>query len=96
MRTVRAVENDIAAAATFEMNHGAGVVYAGGIEALARADEDVPEVDLVVGGPPCQGFSQLNRGKVGVERNALWEKYAETIARAKPKWFVMENVPKLP
>lgn len=74
------------------MNHGAGIAYAGGIEQWL-ADETVPEVDLVVGGPPCQGFSQLNRGKVGVERNALWEQYAETIARAKPKWFVMENVP---
>src|SRR5690606_19163825 len=50
------------------------------------------QVDLVVGGPPCQGFSQLNRARVGVERNTLWQKYAETIAKATPKWFVMENV----
>jgi DNA (cytosine-5)-methyltransferase 1 len=91
IRTVRAVEHDFAAAATFEANHGRGLVYAGGIEEWLR-DEEVPEVDLVVGGPPCQGFSQLNRKRVGSERNALWEKYAETIARAKPKWFVMENV----
>jgi DNA (cytosine-5)-methyltransferase 1 len=91
IRTVRAVEHDVAAAATFELNHGAGIAYAGGIEQWLL-DEEVPEVDLVVGGPPCQGFSQLNRNKVGAERNALWEKYAETIARAKPKWFVMENV----
>lgn len=89
--TVRAVEHDIAAAATFDANHGAGLAYAGGVEHWL-ADEEVPEVDLVVGGPPCQGFSQLNRNRVGVERNALWEKYAETIARANPKWFVMENV----
>ena len=88
---MRAVEHDVAAAATFELNHGAGIAYAGGIEQWLL-DEEVPEVDLVVGGPPCQGFSQLNRNKVGAERNALWEKYAETIARAKPRWFVMENV----
>jgi DNA (cytosine-5)-methyltransferase 1 len=85
------VEWDVAAAATFEANHGAGLVYAGGIEEWL-SDEKVPEVDLVVGGPPCQGFSQLNRQRVGLERNALWEKYAVTIARASPKWFVMENV----
>lgn len=91
IRTVRCVEHDVAAAATFEANHGAGLACAGGIEEWL-AEEDVPEVDLVVGGPPCQGFSQLNRNRVGVERNALWEKYAATIARAKPKWFVMENV----
>ncbi|MFN8044758.1 MAG: DNA cytosine methyltransferase [Dermatophilaceae bacterium] len=91
IRTVRAVEYDLAAAATFEANHGSGLVYAGPIEQWL-AEEEVPEVDLVVGGPPCQGFSQLNRGKVGVERNALWEGYAETIAKSTPKWFVMENV----
>lgn len=91
IRTTRAVEWDAAAAASFEANHGAGLVYAGPIEQWL-ADEEVPSVDLVVGGPPCQGFSQLNRGKVGTERNALWQKYAETIVRATPKWFVMENV----
>lgn len=91
IRTVRAVESDLAAAATFEANHGAGLAYAGPIEQWL-ADERVPEVDLVVGGPPCQGFSQLNRGKVGVERNTLWQKYAETLIKATPKWFVMENV----
>lgn len=91
IRTVKAVEHDVAAAATFEANHGAGLAYAGGIEAWLD-EGDVPEVDLVVGGPPCQGFSQLNRNRAGDERNALWQKYAETIARARPKWFVMENV----
>jgi len=90
-RTIRAVEHDLAAAATFEENHGRGLVYAGGIEEWL-AEEDVPEVDLVVGGPPCQGFSQLNRNRVGVERNSLWEKYALTISKARPKWFLMENV----
>lgn len=91
IRTVRAVEHDPAAAATFEANHGVGLAYAGSIEQWL-AEEEVPPVDLIVGGPPCQGFSQLNRGKVGAERNSLWEKYAETIAKATPRWFVMENV----
>ncbi|WP_281964349.1 DNA cytosine methyltransferase [Serinicoccus marinus] len=91
-RTVRAVESDIAAAATFDANHGAGSTYAGSIETWL-AEEEVPEVDLVVGGPPCQGFSALNRARVGSERNGLWERYAETLVRARPKWFVMENVP---
>lgn len=89
--TVRAVEMDVAAAATFEANHGAGLVHRGTVEDWLRT-EDVPEVDLVVGGPPCQGFSMLNRNKVGVERNALWERYVDTLVHARPKWFVMENV----
>jgi len=91
IRTLRAVEFDLAAAATFDANHGVGITYAGGIEDWLT-DEDIPEVDLVVGGPPCQGFSLLNRNRVGSERNSLWQKYAETLVRARPKWFVMENV----
>lgn len=91
IRTVRAVESDLSAAATFEANHGVGTTYAGSIEDWLEGD-DVPSADLVVGGPPCQGFSQLNRNRVGTERNSLWKHYAETIRRARPRWFVMENV----
>lgn len=88
---VRAVEHDISAAASFAANHGQGVVFPGAIEDWLESEE-VPEVDLVVGGPPCQGFSALNRSGVGLDRNGLWERYAETLERARPKWFVMENV----
>lgn len=91
IRTLLAVEHDIAAAAAFEANHGEGLVHPGGIEEWLQ-DGDVPEVDLLVGGPPCQGFSQLNRSKVGVERNSLWKRYADTIRLANPRWFLMENV----
>lgn len=100
-QTVQAVEVDVAAAASFALNHGGTVVndeivgvgvYAGEIEDWL-ADETVPEVDVVLGGPPCQGFSTLNRGKVGTERNELWKRYAETVHRASPQYFVLENVP---
>jgi len=91
IRTVRAVEFDLAAAATFDANHGSGLTYPGSIEDWLT-EEETPEVDLVVGGPPCQGFSLLNRNRVGAERNSLWERYAETLVRARPKWFIMENV----
>jgi len=99
--TVQAVEYDQPAAATFALNHGGrvasgeivgGAVYAGRIEDWL-ADETVPGVDVVIGGPPCQGFSTLNRGRVGTERNELWRKYAETVHRAAPSYFVLENVP---
>lgn len=88
---VRAVESDAAAAATFDANHGDGLTFAGRIEDWL-ATENVPNVDIVVGGPPCQGFSSLNRAKVGAERNQLWQEYARTIVRANPRWFVLENV----
>lgn len=91
-RSVGAVEMDVAAAATFAQNHG-GDVYAGSIEAWLR-EEEVPTADVLVGGPPCQGFSQLGKRDSADERNGLWRHYAETIRLAKPRYFVMENVPR--
>ena len=100
-KAVRAVEWDLAAAATYTLNHGGrlrdgsvggGPVYAGAIEDWLAEDE-VPQVDVVVGGPPCQGFSTLNRAGVGMHRNELWHLYAETVQKATPSYFVLENVP---
>lgn len=90
-QVTRAVELDRDAAASFALNHGAGVVYQGGIQDWLR-DEHVPEVDVIVGGPPCQGFSMLGKRDSDDVRNTLWREYAETILRAKPKYFVLENV----
>ena len=87
----RAVELDPAAAASFEATYGKNVVYSGSIEAWL-ADEEVPNVDVIVGGPPCQGFSMLGKQDISDSRNTLWREYAATILRAKPKYFVVENV----
>lgn len=89
-RTVRAVEFDLPAAATYVANHG-DVVFAGGIHDWLEA-EDVPDVDVVIGGPPCQGFSALGRQDVHDERNTLWQEYAESVRRSSPSYFVLENV----
>ena len=50
------------------------------------------DVDLLLGGPPCQGFSSA--GPKGREdpRNSLWESYVSSIARIQPKAFLLENV----
>lgn len=50
------------------------------------------EIDVVVGGPPCQGFSGLNRAKVGAERNSLWQEFVRIVREVQPKVFVIENV----
>ncbi|TFD46643.1 DNA cytosine methyltransferase [Cryobacterium sp. TMT1-2-1] len=89
--TVRAVEMDRAAAASYEATFGKGIVYPGSIQDWL-ANETVPEVDVIIGGPPCQGFSTLGKQDVEDTRNSLWKQYAETIIRAKPKYFVVENV----
>jgi len=82
---------DIPAAATYAANHGAETVFAGSIEDWL-AHEVVPEVDVVIGGPPCQGFSTLGKQDAEDSRNSLWRQYAETVRRAQPKYFVVENV----
>lgn len=50
------------------------------------------DVDLLLGGPPCQGFSSAGSKDADDPRNRLWRAYLEAVAKARPKVFVMENV----
>jgi len=89
-RSVYAVEADRDAAETYQLNFGDHVVN-GLIENVAT----FPKADVVIGGPPCQGFSPLNRGAVGFERRGLWREYLRALVKIEPRAFVMENVPEL-
>lgn len=89
-RPVFAVEADPDAAETYAENFG-DHVRAVRIEEV----DSFPAVDVVIGGPPCQGFSPLNREVVGFERRALWREYLRALRQAAPAIFVMENVPEL-
>lgn len=88
---VAAVELDQAAAATYAVNFGADV-HQGDIADWVMRAEGIPEADVVLGGPPCQGFSQLGNQDPTDERNQLWRHYLTVVSRANPKAFVMENV----
>jgi len=50
----------------------------------------IPEADVVIGGPPCQGFSLLNKNREGDPRKQLWRPYFEIVERSGAKVFVME------
>lgn len=89
-RTICAVENDLAAAASYKANHTSVEVFLGDITDWISGD--VPYADVVVGGPPCQGFSNLGRRRVRDPRNALWRRYVEALVAIRPKFFVLENV----
>ena len=54
-----------------------------------------PRVDLLIGGPPCQGFSNLNREGTSVESRRRWRDYIRALDCSSPMIFVMENVPQL-
>lgn len=51
------------------------------------------KIDVVVGGPPCQGFSTAGKQWINDPRNRLFVEYIRIISLVKPKYVVMENVP---
>lgn len=88
---VGAVEADVDAAATYAANFGDDHVFVGDVAEWLRSG--VPSADVVVGGPPCQGFSRLGTRDPRDPRNRLWRKYVDVVACAGPSYFVLENVP---
>jgi len=67
-------------------------VAAGDILELLKR-EDPPEADIVIGGPPCQGFSLLNKNRRGDERKSLWVPFLNVVEASGASVFVIENVP---
>jgi DNA (cytosine-5)-methyltransferase 1 len=55
-------------------------------------DTALPPCDIIIGGPPCQGFSSAGMRKPGDARNTLVAVFAHLVARHRPKAFVFENV----
>lgn len=89
-RSVGAVEADASVAATYAVNFG-GHVHQGDIAQWSMGS--IPSADVVIGGPPCQGFSTLGRRDAEDPRNGLWTHFAEVLRRIRPAFFVVENVP---
>jgi len=74
-------------------------VSTGDIEsALSDAGYSADDIDVVIGGPPCQGFSRLNNEQIELdqmeedERNSLFEEFLRLAASLEPQYIVMENV----
>lgn len=63
------------------------------ISELLIKHHGVNEIDLVVGGPPCQGFSTAGTRNKDDPRNTLFEHYCNLVAHLRPKALVLENVP---
>jgi DNA (cytosine-5)-methyltransferase 1 len=94
---VLAVEMDPSAAATYAANFVPEGVRADQHVIMERIEnvDEFPGVDVVIGGPPCQAFSPLNRNRVGLERRTLWREYLRALRESGAAAFVMENVPEL-
>lgn len=87
---VVAVDHDLSSTRTYGSNFGPHVMQAP-IEEI----RDYPEAEVVIGGPPCQGFSQLGKHLPNDPRNQLWRHFMQVVERVRPAVFVMENVPQL-
>lgn len=85
------IDNDQAAVDTHNKYFGDHSICAD-IEQWLESNPKVPRADIVMGGPPCQGFSLLNKKRAGDKRRALWEPFMDVVQRSKAKVFVIENV----
>lgn len=80
---------------TYRYNFGEHGVCGDIVDILSDKSVFLPEADVVIGGPPCQGFSLLNKNRDNDPRRQLWRQYLEVVRRVNAKIFVIENVPQL-
>lgn len=94
-RPICAVDKDLAALSTYRFNRpwlSEDNIIHEDIRNLVEK-QIFPHVPVIVGGPPCQGFSVVNKHKKeNDERNELYKFYVHTVDQAKPELFLMENV----
>jgi DNA (cytosine-5)-methyltransferase 1 len=87
---VLAVESDFAAACSYAANFGEEHILWQPIEDLEP--EQLVDADVVIGGPPCQGFSNLGKRHSFDTRNGYWDHFVRVVAAVQPQVFVLENV----
>ena len=91
-----AVEIDKSAAQTFMRNHKGAEVFQGDIQSInpkSLVKDDAP-VFVIMGGPPCQGFSMSNTRTRNMDnlKNFLFLEFVRFVQEIRPAWFVLENV----
>lgn len=100
IRVVGALDSWEPAVATYRRNFAHPVVKAD-VTQIAALDfcrecrVEPGEVDIVAGGPPCQGFSVQRIGADEDDRNSLIFRFADFVREIRPRMFLMENVPGL-
>lgn len=97
--TVAGIDIDPEAVKTAAANHKSALIVCDKIENVAPSDLLAriggKKIDLIVGGPPCQGFSSLrpSRGQdLDDPRNSLYMQFVKYVAEIKPTAFLLENV----
>lgn len=80
------------AAETYEANHGQGIMVNDDVNNIIGSLGKFKGVDLVFGGPPCQGFSVAGKMDPDDERSRLIFSFLDVVEEVRPRAFVMENV----
>lgn len=88
LETVMCVDNDKESCKTLRANRPEWSVFEGDV----RDFEPEGGFDLVVGGPPCQGFSTAGKGNPDDPRNFLWREYFRIVEKVRPLALLLENV----
>ncbi|MFI3246837.1 MAG: DNA cytosine methyltransferase [Ferrimonas sp.] len=91
---IAASELDPHASNTYRHNHPGTILIEGDIDNETNFNQMVSHegIDLVVGGPPCQGFSVAGKMDKDDPRSKLVFSYCSVVEQVKPKAFIMENV----
>lgn len=96
---IGAIEIDDWAASTFKYNHPEATVLVRNISEVSNEEliQHFKDVDFLLGGPPCQGFSVCNKnaGDPKDPRNSLFREFIRVAKVLSPKVVIMENVPNL-
>ncbi len=91
------IDHDKSALETFKTNHKGSEIIHGDIQEVTANDIrkiiGAKTVDVIIGGPPCQGLSLSGPRKLDDPRNKLFLSYVRLVRDFKPKYFVLENVP---
>jgi len=83
------------AAKTYNANFEQHCVVGDILDLLSGLKKDILQANIVIGGPPCQGFSLLNKNRAEDHRKQLWRPFLEIVKLSGADIFVMENVPQL-
>ena len=89
------IDNCSNALSTFKKNHKNSNIINADLLTLAPTEINMDTIDVIIGGPPCQGFSIAGKRIVEDDRNDLYKSFVKFVDFFKPKAFVMENVPNI-
>jgi DNA (cytosine-5)-methyltransferase 1 len=87
------VDNDTEALGTFSKNFPGAIAHNADMTNLAESFTDsLGKIDVILGGPPCQGFSIAGKRNAKDPRNTLTNSYIEIVGKLDPRIVVIENV----